>query len=281
MIRIFMLFIAVGFLACNRDTTNSKNEDRLKTIESDNQIVPEFQSIIDSAQLKGVILVYDYKNGKYLSNDFERANEGHLPASTFKIANTIIALESGVVDSDTTDLKWDGEKRAFKQWEQDLLLKDAFQLSCVPCYREIARKVGIERMQDYLENLDYGNMDVNTKNLDIFWLEGNSKISAFEQIDFLKRLYLSKLPVSEQTESIVKEILLIETTESHVMRAKTGWSIQNGTNNGWYVGYLEKHDNVYFFAINIEPSLQFNMDRFPIIRKEVCHKALKELQLIN
>lgn len=97
----------------------------------------------------------------------------NLPASTFKITNSIIALETGVVENDSTLLKWNGEKRRFKNWEQDLILRDAFHFSCVPCYQEIARKVGENKMNKFLKKLDYGNMKVDSSNLDLFWLEEN------------------------------------------------------------------------------------------------------------
>lgn len=143
---------------------------------------PEFQTILDSAGVKGSILIYDSQEESYFSNDFEWANDGKLPASTFKIVNSIIALETGVVESDSTWSRWDGTKRWMKDWEQDLILKDAFHYSCVPCYQQIARSIGTNRMVEHLEALDYGYMQVDSANIDMFWLQGDSKISQFEQI---------------------------------------------------------------------------------------------------
>lgn len=242
-------------------------------------ILEAFQSILDSAQVNGSILVYDSRKNIYYSNDFERCSQGHLPASTFKIPNSIIALETGVVESDSTLFQWDGEKRRLAIWEQDLIFRDAFHRSCVPCYQEIARKIGFSRMQEYLSKLDYGEMVVDSATIDLFWLEGDSKISPFQQIDFLQRFYNSELPISSRTEDIMKKLMVIEENEGYRLSGKTGWSIRNGNNNGWFVGYLEKGPDVYIFATNIDPSTEFNMDLFPMIRKDITLTALFRLPI--
>lgn len=98
-----------------------------------------------------------------------------LPASTFKIPNSIIAVELGIIENDTTILKWNGEQRKMDIWEKDLSFKDAFRISCVPCYQEIARKIGTIKMKEYLEKFEYKNMIFDSLTIDNFWLEGNSK----------------------------------------------------------------------------------------------------------
>ena len=249
-------------------------------VEINKIIVPEFQSIIDSANVKGAILVYDLKEDKFFSNDFQWAKKGQLPASTFKIPNTIIALETKLVENDSTIFKWNGEKRWMKVWEQDLLLKDAFSLSCVPCYQGIARKIGVKRMVDYLNKFNYGQIKVDTTSIDMFWLKGESRINQFQQIDFLKRFHQSELLVSERTELIMKKILLFDDNKNYKISGKTGWSVSNEINNGWFVGYVESNGKMYFFATNIEPNEKFDMDLFPIIRKDISYKALKQLNII-
>ena len=152
-----------------------------------------FQQIIDSSLVKGAVLIYDPQKNTYYSNDFDWAKTGHLPASTFKIPNSIIALETGVVENDSTLFKWDGKKRALAIWEKDMILHEAFHRSCVPCYQEIARKIGVARMKAHLRKFDYGYMLVDSSNLDIFWLEGASRINQFQQIDFLSRFTATKV----------------------------------------------------------------------------------------
>ncbi len=156
----------------NRAASNTK-----KKAENNNILKPEFQSIIDSSEVIGSILIYDLSEDTYYSNDYEWSNKGNLPASTFKIVNSIIRLETDVIESDSTLFKWDGKKKWLKNWEQDLVLKSAFQFSCVPCYQEVARKIGPKKMNAYIQKLNYGNLKIDSTNIDSFWLEGESRIS--------------------------------------------------------------------------------------------------------
>lgn len=277
--KIYILSIVILVFSCTNKKTNSDN-NQSPEIERE-IVVSEFQTLIDSSDVKGSILIYDLKDDKYYSNNFNWAKKGNLPASTYKITNSIIALETGVVQSDSTLFKWNGEERRLKIWEQDLIFKDAFHYSCVPCYQEVARKIGVNRMNKYLDKFDYGKMKVDSTNIDLFWLEGESQINQYQQIEFLKRFYNSELPISQRTETIMKRMIVIEEDETYKLSGKTGWSIRDGNNNGWFVGFVEIKENTYFFATNIEPNQRFNMDMFPMIRKELTFKALKQLNIIK
>ncbi|CAM1341712.1 class D beta-lactamase [Tenacibaculum aestuarii] len=272
----FFLIIAVLFFSC-------KNEEKSKSIKAETKYVvkDDFQEIIYKAKLEGAILIYDLNNDTFYSNDFDWCNKENLPASTFKIPNSIIGLETGVLKNENVVFKWGGEPRYLKIWEKDLTLQQAFHFSCVPCYQEIARNIGLERMKTNLTKLNFGLMDVNEGNLDSFWLQGNSKINQFEQIDFLKRLYNSELPISKQTDSIMKKMMVISENNLYVLRGKTGWSIRGEENNGWFVGYILVKKNAYFFATNIIPKKNFNMKFFNKERKEITFKALNILKIVG
>ena len=276
----YLLLIAlIGLSSCHRAKKVSIDQNKKSGIEA--QIIKsEFQSIIDSANVTGSVLLYDLKKDVYYSNDFEWANKGKLPASTFKIANSIIGLETGVIENDSVIFKWDGKPKANKNWEQDLILRDAFHFSCVPCYQDVARKIGEKRMNQYLEKLDYGAMDVDSTNIDTFWLMGNSRISQMQQIDFLKQLYASKLPVSDRTAKIMKKLMIIEKTENYVLHGKTGLSNANEKYNGWFVGYFELENNTYFFTTNLEPEKEFDFDSFIQKRIDLTFAALQQMKII-
>ena len=249
---------------------------------NNNRIVkPEFQSIIDSSDVKGSILIYDLNKDIYYSNDFEWSNKGNLPASTFKIVNSIIGLETGVIENDSVIFKWDGEKKWLKTWEQDLILRDAFQSSCVHCYQEVAKKVGSKRMNDYVSKLNYGNLKIDSTNIDKFWLEGESRISQMQQIDFLKRLYNFELPISKRTESIMRDIMLIEVTDQYKLSGKSGLSNNNGKYNGWFVGFVEFKNNTYLFATNLEPKKELDIDSFIKKRLDLTLHGLRKLDVFK
>jgi beta-lactamase class D len=272
-----IIVVALMIASCN---TGVKQEKSIHQVKAAEKVIPALQQILDSNHVSGCILVYDPADSVFYSNDFERCRTGHLPASTFKIPNSIIALETGVVEGDSTVIKWDGQKRRLPVWEQDLYFRDAFRVSCVPCYQEIARKIGVQRMKEYLSELNYGNMVVDSATIDLFWLEGESRISPFQQVDFLCRFYNSKLPVSARTDSIMKRILIIEENDTFHLSGKTGWSVRNGNNNGWFVGYVEKGKKVFYIATNIDPEADFNMDMFAVIRQDISMKAFKVLGIL-
>lgn len=272
----YFFIIIVLLFSCKSEEKSKKEKVEAKFVVNN-----QFQEILDVTKLEGAILVYDLHKDVYYSNNFDWCKVGNLPASTFKIPNSIIALETGVVKNDSVIFKWNGERRYLKAWEQDLTFKEAFQYSCVPCYQEVARKIGVERIKSSLTKLNFGSMDVNETTLDDFWLEGKSKINQFEQIDFLKRLHNSELPISNRTDSIVKRIMVMSENNKYVLRGKTGWSVRGEENNGWFVGYVLIQNNAYFFATNVVPKKSFDMKFFSKERKEVTFKALDELKVLG
>lgn len=271
MYRLFFLFFLTTFASCDLKS-GSKN---LK-----NDYKSALDSILDSYDLTGSILIYDPQKKEYYSNDFDWAKRGFLPASTFKIPNSIIALETSVVKSDTSLLKWDGQKRDFENWERDLTLREAFQASCVPCFQEIARKIGADRMKSYLNKLHYTNMEITEQNIDFFWLKGDSRISCFEQIEFLERFVSKKLPILNSTRATMLRIFKIEETDTYRLSGKTGWSYNESDNNGWFVGFVEKDQKNYYFALNAIPNDPAKMEKFAEGRKQGIYDALKLLNIL-
>jgi beta-lactamase class D len=159
-------------------------------------------------------------------------------------------------------------------------LAEAYKVSCVPCYQEVARAIGTKKMNEYLKKLDYGNMEIADSMIDIFWLEGDFKISQKEQIDFLKRLYNKELPISDKTFNIMQQIMVIDDNQIYKLSGKTGWGIRQGNNIGWFVGFVEKNENVYYVATNITPLNQNETDAFAQIRLSISLKALAELGVL-
>jgi beta-lactamase class D len=136
----------------------------------------------------------------------------------------MIALETGVVEHQDTVLPWDGQHYPVEAWNQDNTLRTAIQVSCVPCFQAIARKIGPERMAEWVSRLDYGNRDVSG-GVDRFWLAGGLRISPLQQLDYLRRLAENELPISERTAEIVLDIITLDVGPTHVLRGKTGLSM--------------------------------------------------------
>lgn len=208
----------------------------------------------------GAFVLYDLKRDSYLRYNEARCRERLSPFSTFKIPNSLIGLDTGVIKDAEYQIKWDRQKYPphdedtlpFKEWWQDQTLRTAIRRSVVWYYRELALRVGRERMQGYVHRLRYGNEDVSGP-LDGFWLADSLKISADEQVEFLKRFYKEDLPVSKRSIKIVKEITTLEASPAYTLHGKTGGGpLAEGRFLGWFVGYLETKDDTYFFATQIE-----------------------------
>jgi beta-lactamase class D len=197
-----------------------------------------------------------YKVDDYLviASDKNRSGEAKLPASTFKIPNSIIALETGVVvDPDKDVFKWDGVVRNIEAWNKDHTLRSAIAASAVPVYQEIARRIGQERMQKYLDLFEYGNRDIGG-GIDQFWLTGNLRIDPVQQVDFVDRLRRGVLPVSKRSQDLARDILPITKVGDTVIRAKSGLlGAETGKPSlGWMVGWAEKDETRTVFALNMD-----------------------------
>ena len=242
-------------------------------------IRPDLKKFYDQVGMTGSFALYDLNKNSYLHFNPAEYNNSYSPASTFKICNSLIALETGVLKDAQSVFKWDGVNRERPEWNMDQTLMTAVKNSTVWFYQECARRVGGKQMKYWLDKAKYGNGDT-VGGIDQFWLTGGLRISQDQQIDFLKRLYKESLPFSKKTMDIVKEIMIVESDKNYVMRAKTGWAIDNHTNHGWYVGYLEQQKNVYFFANFIRDSTQKNAN-FINARKDVTYQILNELKILQ
>ena len=237
--------------------------------------VPELAAIFQREGLDGTFVLLDVSKDTALVSNKSRAERRFTPASTFKIANSLIGLDSGAVRNVDEVLPYGGKPQRIKAWEHDMGLRDAIKISNVPVYQELARRIGLDRMQAGVRKLGYGNMEIGTV-VDRFWLDGPLTISAIEQTDFLRRLVEGGLPVKEEATRAVKEITLLEKTDSYELHAKTGWLVKGKEQIGWWVGWVEREGKVYPFALNFDVTKDADAEkRIPIGRE--CLKALGKL----
>jgi len=229
--------------------------------------------------LQGAFVLFDLQKQQYTRHNPIQCAERFPPASTFKIPNSLIGLETGVIRDQHFVIPWDSVRRPVAEWNRDHDLQSAIRVSAVWYYQELARRVGYEKMSRWVDTLGYGNRDISG-GVERFWLGSSLLISANEQVEFLKRLQRNDLPFSQRSMQIVKEILILEKNESYILRGKTGFSTEvNGLVAGWFVGYLERGSNVYFFATNITGPEEEG-DRIFRRRKEICLSILRELGLL-
>lgn len=217
----------------------------------------------------------------------ERCLQRFSPASTFKIFNSMVALETAIAPDEQLVIKWDSIPR-MDVWNKDMDMREAFKVSCVPYYQEIARRIGAPMMQHYLDTANYGNKHMGGK-IDEFWLNDSLQISADEQVGFVKRLYFYELPFSERSQRIVKSMMLQEETPLYKLYYKTGWTKGQVM---WIVGFVEKiehmkeHENSmnksnerlypYFFAMNFEVPQGDTTKDYTNLRSEILKDILKD-----
>lgn len=229
------------------------------------QLFSKYQSV-------GTFVVYDVKQDKLIGYNQIRANSRYIPASTFKVVNSLIGLQTKAVKDIYEKLPYDSAKHQYTKpltsWQHDMGLKEAIKISNVPIYQELARRIGLLRMQTYIKLLNYGNTDIG-QTVDTFWLEGPLKISAVEQVMLLADLAREKLPTSVDAQQAVKEITLLERGENWQLHGKTGWADSYQPSVGWFVGWVETQGTIYAFALNVDmPNPQQDLPKRMLLTKQ-------------
>ncbi len=220
---------------------------------------PELGEVIAKAGYVGTFVLLDPASERLIVAEPEPiagasslAETRFVPASTFKIPHSLIALETGVADGPEFALAWDGVVHDIEAWNHDHVLRTAYRDSVVWYYQELARRIGTEPMQHFVDAFEYGNRDIGAA-IDRFWLDGELRISPREQVEFLRRLHEGQLPVSDANLAIMLDDVMVRERRSDgtLIRAKTGWAQSSEQNLGWFVGSVERGDRgrVYFATL--------------------------------
>lgn len=233
----------------------------------------------DENEVEGCFGLFDNGHGSFTVYNINRLRDSaYLPASTFKIINSLIGIETGRVKDDSAIIKWNGRPGGRVECNKDLTMYDAFRISCPPWYQELARMIGKDTMQRWLDTLGYGRRYgrfIIQNDLDTFWLNNSLKITADEQLGVVKKLYFDQLPFQKRTQGIVRRMMLMEANANYSLSYKTGWgTTDKGHTLGWMVGWIEENNHPYFFALQIEnPDKNFNIGA---IRLKILKNILKQ-----
>lgn len=239
------------------------------TIES-----ADLEEIFAEHNVTGTFVLEDIQKQQLILVNGTRATKRMYPASTFKIANSLFALEAGAVADENEIIPFGGKPQPVDAWEKDMSMRDAIKVSNVPVYQELARRIGRERYSEYFEKLSYGNGKIGA-DIEHFWLRGPLKISAIEQVRFLSNLAKQELPFSPQSQLIVRDIMRLETKGNATLFGKTGWTTAPDPDIGWFVGWVEKDEFIYPFAMNIDISSRADADK----RVEIALQFLSRLDV--
>lgn len=257
-----LIIVTFSLLIVSCSPNNVKTDDSLK-------------KYFDEKQVSGTFGLYDNGTGQFVVYNLSRFKDSaYTPASTFKIVNSLIGIETGRIVNEKMVIKWDGNVRMYPggdtaaAWNKDLTMEEAFKVSAIPYYQEVARRIGKDTMQHWLDSLKYGNHLIGGK-VDTFWLDNSLKITPDEEMGLVKRLYFGQLPFQKRTQDIVKKMMLQESNANYKLSYKSGWGFrENGNALGWITGWIEENNHPYFFVLNVEapPHTQLSPLRIDILK---------------
>lgn len=261
---IAVLLIATAFASC---TPNNVTQDT------------SLEKYFKENNVSGVFGLFDNGQGHFtLSNTTKFTDSMYLPASTFKIVNSLIGLETGAVLDSATVIPYDSTRTSRDECKGDITMYNAFRISCPNWYQELAERIGKAPMQHWLDTLGYGQRKGKFElknNLDTFWLDNSIKVTADEQLGLVKKLYFDQLPFSKRSMRIVRNMMQWENNSNYQLYYKTGWGFNEKNNSiGWIVGWIEENKHPYFFALQVE-SADPNVD-MKTIRIKILKDILKQ-----
>lgn len=256
-----LLIVPFFFSACSQNNVTVDNS---------------FKKYFDSTGVSGCFGLFDNGQGHFTIYNLPRFRDSaYLPASTFKIVNSLIGIQAGTVKDDSAVIPWDHVVRSRTDCNQDLTMKQAFQQSCVNWFQELARRIGKDTMKKWIDTLAYGNRNISGP-IDSFWLNNHLKITPDEELGLVKKLYFDQLPFFQRTQKIVRNMMLMENNANYQLSYKTGWGFkEDGHDIGWIVGWVEENKHPYFFVLNLE-SADPGVD-MKNIRMHILKSILKQM----
>ncbi|MFZ4056528.1 MAG: penicillin-binding transpeptidase domain-containing protein [Ferruginibacter sp.] len=224
--------------------------------------------------VEGCFTLMNNKDGKVTVYNMALDTTRFLPASTFKIVNALVGLETGIITDEKMEIKWDGIKRWNEEWNKDLSMEQAFKVSSVPYFQEVARRLGKDTLQHWLDTLHYGNAKIGAR-IDSFWLDNSLKVSPDEQLGLVKRLYFDQLPFQKRSQQIVRETMIQEDNTLYKLAYKTGLGYDENKNTiGWVVGWVEENNHPFFFVTLVkskDPAVDVKTVRLTITKSILNH----------
>lgn len=279
---ISLTILSVILITCSPQCNTMQKTGYIRTLNF--ELRNDFIKYFDSCSVNGSIVIFDINNNKWILSDTIAIKKETLPASTFKIINLLIALETNSIVDENEIMPWVGKTDTVKygyrpEIYHDMTVKEAFQKSAGWVFNELAKKIGKENYKKYLTDCCYGNLNLSLSD-DDFWNFGEFAISPVNQIEFIKKLYDGNLPFSNKNMEIVKQVMVTEQNENFTIRSKTGWTRENNINTGWWIGYIETRSGTYLFTTRLLQDRNYKRTDFGRCRIEITKMVFKDLGII-
>lgn len=200
----------------------------------------------------GSAVLYDMKADVYKIYNPNAITKRIAPCSTCKIYSALNALEQGIITPASNTLQWDYLNRSVSSWNGNQNLSSAMKNSVNWYFQCLDAAAGAKQLQEFYTSIGYGNEYVGS-NTAYYWNGSALKISPLEQVELLIKLYTNEFGFDEYNINAVKEALYLSENDNAKLYGKTGTG-KVGSNDvsGWFIGYVETPNNVYFFAVNLQ-----------------------------
>ncbi len=236
------------------------------------------------ADVKGCFLLYNMKTKTFDKVIGDENCKEQLPAcSTFKVPLAVMAFDSEALKDENQVLKWNGVKQVREESNHDHNAKTWMRDSIVWFSQRITQKLGQKKFQNYLNDFDYGNKDISA-GIKEAWLISPSdkkpglKISAYEQVDFMKKLWTDTLPASKRSMQLTREITFLEKSpQGFDLSGKTGsnfYDKEHKMHLGWFISHLKKGEQEYIVVTNISDLKPVEIQGYGGIRAKTLTKQI-------
>ncbi|QHP94092.1 Beta-lactamase OXA-18 [Burkholderia glumae] len=209
-------------------------------------------------------IVADAASGRVLAERGEGCATRVTPASTFKIALSLMGFDAGVLtDAHAPVLPfragypdWGGDA-----WRQPTDPARWMRYSVFWYSQQLTQRLGQARFASYTQRFGYGNADVapgpgEFAGMKGAWNSGSLRIAPREQIAFLRAIVNRTLPVSAHAFEMTDRITLIDAQpDGWIVHGKTDTSSPGDDGRfdrarayGWFVGWAARGTRAVVFA---------------------------------
>jgi beta-lactamase class D len=241
-------------------------------------------------QKSSCFLLYNMKTRSFEKQINPENCKLQFPAcSTFKVPLAVMAFDAKMLKNEKETLRWDGVNRELEPWNHDQNAQTWMKESVVWFSQRLTPKISERRLKKYLKKFNYGNQNLSGGITEAWLMAPNSlgtplAISAYEQVDFMRKLWSDELPASRRSQRLTRDITYLETSpKGFKLNGKTGSNFYDKKNNirlGWFIAHLEGHGKEYIAVTNfsdLKPSAEKEWGGLK--SKEITKAILNDLGL--
>lgn len=233
-------------------------------------------------------LIVAAESGKVILQEGQECNKQVTPASTFKIAISLMGFDAGVLKNES-EPAWD-YKAGYPDWGGDNWKKKIdptawLKYSVFWYSQHVVGKLGQQTFERYVRAFDYGNKDVSAVDVSApgqkgVWVMSSLQVSPVQQIAFLRKVVNRQLPLKSIAYEMTDNITRYDVSpEGWTIHGKTGTGSPGQDNKydpnnayGWYVGWATKGTQKIVFAKLIQDEQALSPNAGIRARDQLIHQ---------